>query len=94
MMASNTVMMTLDKYDALMDRLRELESLVVVKPPYSDSVILDAEINHEVLLKVARRRINQMPDGHKWELRDPTRLWTSGITVADLKTLEEDGDQA
>ncbi len=90
-MAQNTVMMTLDKYDALMARLHELESLIVFKPSkFITPQRLEAEINIGVLLDLTRRNLEDMYDGYRWEVNNAEEVWISEIAVAHLKDKEGD----
>lgn len=59
MAGSNTVMMSLDRYDELMRRLHRAESLVDIEVPYSGSSSLHAVINRSVFMQLAVDAFNR-----------------------------------
>ncbi len=69
-MNANTVMMTLDRYDEVMARLRMLESLVVIRPYTYDEANLIAEIDYNVLRNIVVERLDAGAIDGMWDLKD------------------------
>jgi hypothetical protein len=86
----STVTMSLEEYNELYDRAKQLDNLLWIDPPYDGSTILDVRLDAEYVAEWAREHFAEYADKDQYILRN---VYGGSVyfscTIADLKQGED-----